>query len=199
MTRTGKAIATITLLSAASGAHAGLSTGDTATFVVPFADLDSTYFLGNGIIPGSNDFDGGTVIDARIELALTVIPTGPDDDRVSDAAFFQAEAIVPVDVIPSTDTNDFLNVIITGQSEGWSGTGTFTISRQLDALIGGEWVSPVFYSSSTYAGISADEIVLGSLDLFNSYISITVRQVPTPGALSFIAMGGLITTRRRRC
>ncbi len=189
--------ATVSLFTISS-AQAQIGSDDIATFVVPFADLDSTYFLGNGIIPGSNDFDGGTVIDARIEFSLTVIPTGPDDSRVSDAAFFFAEAIVPVDIDLTNSTNDFLNVIISGENEGWSGTGDFTISRQLDDLIGGQWVSPVFYSSSTYASISQDEIVLGSVDLFNSYVSVTVQQVPSPAAMSTLVMGGLIANRRRR-
>ena len=201
MNRITTTVACIALCTGASIAHAGL-TGpggpDTETFLVPFADIGQTFFLGNGIIPRSNEFDGGTVIDARIQLTLTVNPTAPDDDRVSDAAFFEAEAIVPVDVTPATSTNDFLNIIVTGQNEGWSGTGTFTIDRQLDALIGGEWASPVFYSSSTYDGISQDQIVLGSVDLFNSYISVTVQQVPTPASLGALAMGALIATRRRR-
>ena len=194
-------IASAALIVSASLANAGL-TGpggpDTETFLVPFADIGQTLFLGNGIIPGSNDFDGGTVIDARLQLTLTVEPTLPGDDRVSDAAFFEAEAIVPVDVNPMTDTNDFLNFVITGQNEGWSGTGTFTIDRQLDELIGGEWVSPVFYSASTYDGISQDQIVLGTVDFFNSYISVTVQQVPAPASLATLAIGGLVTTRRRR-
>jgi hypothetical protein len=191
-------IAAIALMATITSTQAQLDSGDVETFLVPFADLDTTYFLGNSIIPGSNDFDGGIVIDARIELSLTVIPTGPTDSRVSDAAFFQAEAIVPVDINLTNSTNDFLNVIITGENEGWSGSGNFTVSRQLDDLIGGQWVSPVFYSSSTYAGISQDEIVLGSLDLLNSYISVTVQQVPAPGMMSTLAIGGLIATRRRR-
>ncbi len=191
-------IIAITLISATAATHAGISTGDTATFLIPFADVGQTLFLGNAIIPGSNDFDGAIVIDARLQLTLNVVPTAPDDPRVSDAAFFEAEAIVPVDITPSTDTNDFLNIIVTGANEGWSGTGTFTIDRQLDALIGGEWVSPVFYSASTYDGISQDQIVLGSVDFFNSYISVTVQQVPAPSALATLGLAGLCATRRRR-
>ena len=187
--------ATGIVMSLTTPAIAGLT--QTETFLVPFADINSTLFLGNGVIPNSNAFHGGTVIDARVQLTLNVIPTGPDDDRVSDAAYFEAEAIVPVDVLPNSGGNDFLNIIITGANEGWSGTGTFTVNRQLDELIGGEWISPVFYSASTYGGISEDQIVLGSVDFFNSFVAVTV-QIPTTSTLGALAFGGLLATRRRR-
>lgn len=184
---------------AVAPAAAGVADGEITTFLIPIPELGTEFFFDNGLIPGSNDFNGATVIDARLELVLDVTATDPDDPRVSDAAFFESEAIVPVDFDPVTPGNQFLNIITTGANEGWSGTGTFTISRTLDELIGGTWISPVFYSATTYNGISSDEIVLGTTNAFElSFIVITVQQVPAPGATSLLAGAGLMAARRRR-
>jgi hypothetical protein len=191
-------IALVALAVSAALASAGpLGGGDTETFLVPIPDIGETFFLGNGIIPGSNDFNGGTVIDARLELVLNVFPTEPGDPRVSSAEWFESEILVPVDLDPAEPGAQIPVVRILGSDEGWSGTGEFTISRTLDDIIGGVWTSPLFYSASTYDGISQDEIVLGSVDFFNSFVSVTV-QIPAPGGLAALAAFGTVATRRRR-
>jgi len=148
--------------------------GQDQTFQIPLPDVGTEFFFNNGIVPHSNKFDGKTVIDAHINIVLDVFQTEPSDPRISSAAFFQSEVIVPVDIDPHTEGNQFLNVITTGESEGWSGTGTFTLSRPIEELIGGKWSSPTFYSASTYEGISADEIVIGTINPNKSFITITV-------------------------
>lgn len=191
--------ALILLTAAASPiAHAGITDPNIRTFLIPLPEVGTKFFFNNGAIPDSNAFHGGTVIDARIDLVLDVFATDPGDSRVSSAAFFQSEAIVPVDFDSSTPGNQFFNVITTGANEGWSGTGTFTLSRTIDELIGGTWISPTFYTATTYDGISADEIVLGTLYPFEqSFISVTV-QIPAPATTALLASGGLLATRRRR-
>ena len=191
-------IAAGVVLVATGLAHAGLADPNIATFQIPLPEVGTKFFFNNGSIPNSNDFNGGTVIDAHINIVLDVYPTLPDDPRTSSAAFFQSEVIVPVDIDPFTAGNQFFNVITTGADEGWSGTGTFTLSRTIDELIGGTWVSPAFYTASTYEGISADEIVLGTINSFeDSFVSVTVM-VPAPGATGTLAIAGLLASRRRR-
>ena len=199
MTRNGMGALMCAAAVAAVGsvATAGLSGADTATFLVPIPDIGQEFFFGNGIIPGSNDFNGGTVIDARLELVLNVVPTDAGDPRVSSAEFFRSQVLVPVDLDPVTPGAQIPGLLINGADEGWSGTGEFTISRELPELVGGIWTSPLFYTATTEPGISNDEIVLGQVDFFSSFISVTV-QIPAPAAGGVLAMGGLIAARRRR-
>jgi len=162
------------ILASALTAPALAGFGQNRSFQIPLPEVGTKFFFNNGAIPHSNDFDGKTVIDARIEIVLDVFETGPKDPRISSAAFFESEVIVPVDIDPNTEGNQFLNVITTGASEGWSGTGTFTLSRPIEELIGGKWSSPTFYTASTYDGISADEIVIGTINPNKSFITVTV-------------------------
>lgn len=193
------ALCLATAAAAAPTAAAGAEPGDIATFLIPIPELGTEFFFSNDLIPDSNAFNGAVVIDARIDLVLDVIDTEPDDPRVSSAAFFASEVIVPVDFDPITPGNQFYNIITTGADEGWSGTGTFTVSRTLDELIGGTWVSPVFYTATTYDNISANEIVRGTVHPFEaSFITITVQQVPAPSGAALLAGAGLMASRRRR-
>jgi hypothetical protein len=183
------------LLSGAASAGP-LGGADTETFLVPIPDINQEFFLGNGIIPGSNDFNGGTVIDARLELVLNVVPTDPGDPRVSSAEFFRSQILVPVDLEPAPGAQ-IPAIFINGADEGWSGTGEFTISRELPELVGGIWTSPLFYSAVTEPGLDNDRIVLGQVDFFNSFISVTV-QIPAPAGGGALALMGLVAARRRR-
>ena len=190
------ALAMLTIVG--SIANAGLTDPNIRTFQIPLPEVGTKFFFNNGSIPDSNLFNGGTVIDARLDLVLDVFETDPNDPRVSSAAYFQSEVIVPVDFDSSMPGNQFFNVITTGAQEGWSGTGTFTLSRTIDELIGGTWVSPTFYTASTYDGISANEIVLGTLYPFEqSFISVTV-QIPAPATTGLLASAAFVAVRRRR-
>jgi hypothetical protein len=169
---------------------------DTETFLVPIPDIGQEFFLGNGIIPNSNAFNGGTVINAQLQLNLTVVPTDPGDPRESSAAYFRSQILVPVDLDPAPGAQ-IPGIVISGADKGWSGTGQFTISRDLPELIGGTWVSPLFYSAVTEPGLNNDQIVLGEVDFFSSFIAVTV-QIPAPAGTAALAMGGLLASRRRR-
>ncbi len=183
----------------AGAAQAQLGDPDVRTFLIPIPEIGTELFFNNGGIPFSNEFNGGEVIDARLDLVLTVFATDPGDTRVSSAAYFLSELIVPVDLDPNAAGTQAAAITIFGADEGWSGTGTFTISRTLDELIGSTWSSPLFYTASTYEGISQDEIILGTVDPFvSSFISVTVRQVPAPGTAGLLAIAGLTAASRRR-
>lgn len=173
--------------------------GEVRTFLVPIPEIGQEFFFDNGIMPFSNDFDGAVVIDARLDLVLDVVAPDPGDPRESSAAHFLSEVVVPVDTLPGLSGAQLGFFEISGADEGWSGTGTFTISRTLDSLIGGTWVSPVLYTASTYNGIDADHVVLGTVHPFvSSFISITVEQVPAPGSVGAFMGIALIAARRRR-
>tara|TARA_R110000782_G_scaffold124058_4_gene215555 strand:+ start:5435 stop:6034 length:600 start_codon:yes stop_codon:yes gene_type:complete len=179
-------------------AHAGFGQSDIETFEIPLPEIGENLFFNNGGIPFSNEFDGGVVIDARLEVVLRVDPAAPGDPRTSSAAHFFSELVIPVDTDLGTAGNQLASFNVSGADEGWSGTGTFTISRQLDWLIGGVWASPVFYSASTYPGLDSDRIVLGTLGGYDtSYVSVTVRRIPAPGTAGAVLLG-LISCRRRR-
>lgn len=183
---------------ATTAAHAGFGQSDVETFEIPLPEIGENLFFNNGGIPFSNQFDGGTVIDARLEVVLQVDPVAPGDPRTSSAAHFFSELVIPVDTDPGAAGNQLASFNVSGADEGWSGTGTFTISRQLDWLIGGVWASPVFYSASTYPGLDQDRIVLGTLGGYDtSYVSVTVRRVPAPGTAGAVLLG-LASFRRRR-
>lgn len=190
---------TLILLPALAAAPAVAAPGDVQTFLIPIPEIGTTLFFSNDLIPGSNDFNGGEIIDARLDLVLDVVASGPDDPRISSAAHFRSEVIVPVDVDPVTPGGQLLAVRINGEDEGWDGTGTFTISRQLDAFIGGTWVSPTFYSATTDIGVDSNNVVLGTVNPFiSSFISITVREIPAPSGVALIGAAGLLAARRRR-
>ena len=181
----------------ASFAMGQLGGGDIETFFVPIPDIGQEFFLNNGIIPNSDNFNGGTVIDARLELNLTVLPTDFGDSRVSSAEYFRSNILVPVDLDLGTPGAQIPAVFINGAEEGWSGTGLFTISRDLPDLIGGTWTSPIFYTSVTEPGLDNNRIVLGEVDFSSSFISVTV-QIPAPAGGGVLACMGLIAARRRR-
>lgn len=191
--------ATITVAATVSSAAAQFGNPDVETFFVPIPEIGTELFLGNGGIPNSNDFNGAIITDARLELVLDVFETGPGDERNSSAANFVSEIIVPVDLDPLTPGVQAALIVINGADEGWSGTGRFTISRTLDELIGSTWSSPLFYSASTYNGISQDDIVLGTINgFFTSFISVTAdRTVPSPATLGLLAGAGMLARRRR--
>ncbi len=183
----------IVLAAAAAPALAG----PTETFFIPIPEIGTELFFNNGGIPNSNLFNGGTVIDARLELVLTVTDADPGSGLTSSAANFRSELIIPVDIEPQPGVQAGV-VLINGDDEGWSGTGEFTISRQIDSLIGGTWTSPLFYTASTYLGSSATDVVIGTTNgFFTSFVTVTVEQVPSPGAAGVLAMGGLMAARRR--
>lgn len=184
----------------ATAASAQIGNPNIRTFQIPIPEIGTEFFFNNGGIPFSNEFDGGLVIDARLELVLEVLPTDPGDPRVSSGAHFLSEVIVPVDLDPSATGVQAAALTISGQDEGWDGTGTFTISRTLDDLIGSTWASPIFYTASTYNGISADEIVLGTVFPFEeSFVTVTVdRSIPAPATTGALLLGAGLAARRRR-
>lgn len=181
-------------LVAAGLAHAA----ETHDFLVPLPEIGTEFFFNNDGIPMSNDFNGGIVVDARIDVILTVEQADPGTGLNSDAAHFNFEAVVPVDI--ESDPGVQAGVVsLTGTDAGWSGTGEFTYSAQLDHLIGGTWVSPLFYTASNYPGTSATDVVVGTIHPFmGSWITITVEQVPAPGSAALLGLGGLVAARRRR-
>ena len=202
-----RTIAQIALLGAAAPltlaqfGGGGSADDPTMEFQVPIPELGTEFFLGNGIIPFSNDFHGGTVIDARLDLVLDVVDAPPGDPRISGAQYFFASILVPVDLDPVTDGAQIPAINISGMDEGWEGTGRFTISRTLDDLIGGTWFSPLFYTAVTVDVFDENHIVAGTTNPFiESFITITVQNpdIPAPSALGALGLAGLALARRRR-
>lgn len=175
------------------------SAAPTATFQIAIPEIGQEFFIDSGFIPGSSEFAGGRVIDARLDFMLEVVAAEPGDPFVSSAEYLRAEILVPVDLDPITPGAQVPVIEINGADEGWSGTGTFTISRQLDELIGGEWYVPLIFTTSVYPGAGAGQVVLGTTFPFvHSFVSITVEQVPAPTSAGVLAVAGVLATRRRR-
>lgn len=187
-------ITVLTLTCAAGAANAQ----PTHTFLIPIPEIGQEFFFDSSFIPDSPAFDGGTVIDARLELTLQVDPAPLGDPRISDAAHFDANIIVPVDILPAPGTQAGV-VDIRGADEGLSGTGLFNVSRPIDHLIGGTWDANLFFTASTYYGIDADHVVIGTVFPFQeSFVTITVMQVPAPASATLLGVSALAFTRRRR-
>lgn len=192
--------ATSTLAHAQFGGG-GSADDPTMEFQVPIPELGQEFFFGNGIIPFSNDFHGGTVIDARLDLVLDVVDAPPGDPRISGAQHFFASILVPVDLDPVTEGAQIPAINISGMDEGWEGTGRFTISRTLDGLIGGTWYSPLFYTAVVEDVFDENHIVAGTTNPFiESFITITVQNpsIPAPGALGVLGLSAIGAARRRR-
>ncbi|MFI4894537.1 MAG: hypothetical protein ACIAQ0_14075 [Phycisphaerales bacterium JB058] len=182
---------------AGSGIAVSAGAQNTHTFLIPIPEIGQEFFFDSSFIPLSTDFDGGTVIDARLDLTLQVEAAPPGDTRISDAAHFDANIIVPVDILPAPGTQAGV-VDILGSNEGLSGTGLFNVSRSIDHLIGGKWDANLFFTASTYYGIDADHVVIGTVFPFeSSFVSITVQQIPAPASASVFGLA-LIAARRRR-
>ena len=185
---------TLAVAAAAAGAHAA----ETHDFLIPVPEIGTEFFFGNGTIPFSNAYNGGIVIDARIDIFLTVEEADPGSGITSDAANFNFQAVTPIDIEPEAGVQAG-TVTVLGSDVGWSGTGDFMYSAQIDHLIGGTWISPFFYTASTYNGTSATDAVVGTVHPFvGSFITITVQQVPAPASAALLGLGGLALTRRRR-
>lgn len=196
MIRTASVVAIAVALPAAS---------QSTTFEIPMPPLGQEFFFDSGFIPGSTDFAGGIVIDARVTLSITVNDLLPGDGRNNGAEFFRTEIVFPVDIDPATPGVQAFATVIDGAAEGWSGAGTFTIDRAIPELIGGEWLAPFFFTATSFNG-DGDQNIVNLAEPLNANINqlviddgyfLTVA-VPTPASAGLFGFAGLAATRRRR-
>lgn len=184
----------VTAIAATAALAQAAETIEYRVYVSPFG-LDTIYSA--FLLDQADQFDGGTVIDAHFQISITVDDIDLDPPLSNDAAHFYMNAGAPIDVSPAPGVQgaDFSFV---GSDAGWSGTGDFSYSTQLDEFIGGTFRADAIYSSVTYYGSGPTDIVAGTIDEANSYISFTVQQIPTPASASVLGLGGLLAARRRR-
>ena len=177
------------------------------TFELPAPPLDNLFLFDSGFVGGGAgiDFNGQVVTDARVRFSITVDPLPPDSTLDNGAEFFFASVVLPIDTDPVTPGVQPAISIIDGALEGWSGTGTFTVDREITEAIGGIWVAPLQFSAESAGGDGGFSSTVNlaeplNAEIFNLVVDdgwfITVA--PSPGAAGLFAIAGAGAMRRRR-
>ena len=156
------------------------------TFIFPVPTIGQEFFFDSGFIPNSEPWAGLPVLAASVDMTVTI--TG------GDASNFFTEIILPVDTDPVAPGVQAYYASISGAEEGWSGTGTFTISRALpDDILGSTFAVPLLFSATTYP-----DGVEGTVPELSSFWRLDFAEVPAPGSAALLATAGVFASRRRR-
>ncbi len=137
-----------------------------------FAEAGTSY---TGLIFQGDPIIGQEISHARILLTITVAPGGNAADFHTDIAF-------PIE--PFAGSTNVLN--ISGQSEGWSGAGTFSIDRTVTT-----------HNGTFRAGLFGAETFLPG-GFVHQGSEVQFFTVPAPGAAAALGLAALVATRRRR-
>lgn len=181
-------VAAITIGFAASIASAGAT--EPRSFDFPVPDIGTKFFFDTGIYPGAEPYAGHLVTGGRVSLTVEITEI-PGEPGGSDASNFYTEIIFPVDTNPATPEVEPYYAYISGDEEGWTGLGTFTIERELPELAGSTFVVPLFFTATTYS-----DGVNGSIDFGDGFWTLDV--VPAPGTVGILSLAGIGAMRRRR-